>query len=48
MTKNEQAAKARAMLKKYAFTKSLCFSRADKIFLVALLRKARDAKASSN
>jgi hypothetical protein len=44
MTKQQQAEKARAMLKRYAFTKALSFSKADTLFLVALLRKARDAK----
>jgi hypothetical protein len=42
MTKNDQA---RAMLKKYIRTKNLCFSRADIIFLLTLLRKARDSHA---
>jgi hypothetical protein len=44
MSNSKHATLARVMLKKYAFTKNLIFSRADKVYLLTLLRKARDAK----
>jgi len=47
MSKNNEQVMARAMIQKYFRTNNLCFSRADKIFLLTLLRKARDAKKES-